>query len=1009
MALTLEKPIVCPIIVDRRGEIDVLQRALEQARSGRGETLVLSGEAGVGKSRLIAEVCAHADGLGFLSLQGKCFEPDTALPYAPLIDVLRTYLAGKPPEALASLPGVATPELERLVPALTSPLPSLAPPPAASQEPEQEKRRLFHALTQFILGQSGADHVLLVVDDLHWSDETSLEFLLSLARRAPDHPLLLVLSYRSEEIGLGLRHFLAELDRERLAREIVLKPLTRGGVGAMLRAIFAQQEHSVRGAFVDALFTLTEGNPFFVEEVLKALAVTGDLTTGEGLWSSERLDDVRIPRSVQDAVLRRLVRASAPAQRVLTLAAVAGPRFDFSLLQRIAGQDEAELLQHIKELVAAQLVVEESAECFAFRHALTRQAIYGQLLVRERQALHRTIVETIEQLHAGSADAHLPDLAYHAFAAGLWEKALQYARRMGEQALAMHAPQAAIEQFTRAIEAARRLGQPPAPELLRARGQAYDIRGEFERAQDDYVAALDSARAAGDTGAEWQGLLALGFLWLARDYAPAGGYLRQALELASHMEDPVRLAKSLNRLGNWHANMDQPHQAQDLHRQALAIFRDVGDQPGIAQTLDLLAVATFFRGDRRGALAYLEEAATHFRALGDLRGLVSVLATLGRLRCSSRVFDTLPLAPPRPGQAVGECEEALTIAREIGWRAGEAYVLCGLAACLAAEGDYERTQAAAREGIAIAKEIEHRGWLALAHSSLGTLYLDLLAPQAARWHFDQAYTYAQQVGGQLFIGVTAALLARAYLLGQDPDRALAVVQPLVSEDSSVQTFRQSTLLVASGELSLARGDPTQALRDADHVLAWAKQAGGADVIPRVWKLRGEALAALGQTDEAEAVLAAAREAAREQGARPLLWQIHVALGDLLKAQGGRDEAEQAYAAARAVIEELATTIPDDALREEFWEGALARIPAARQPSARDLAKDRYSGLTARECEVAGLVARGLSNRAIAETLVISERTVEAHTGHIRDKLGLTSRAQVAAWAVVQGLVQDTTR
>jgi DNA-binding CsgD family transcriptional regulator len=1007
MALSLDKPVVCPVVVGREDEITALERALERVGEDGGQTILIAGEAGVGKSRLIAAARGRADGLGFLSLQGQCFEPDTALPYAPLIDLIRTCLIGKPPEALASHPGAAAPELGRLVPELASLLPALAAPPA-SQDPEQEKRRLFHALTQFILGQSGAGHVLLVVEDLHWSDETSLEFLLSLARRAPAHPLLLVLSYRSEEIGPGLRHFLAELDRRRLARELVLKPLTRGGVGAMLRAIFAHQEHPVRGAFVDALSTLTEGNPFFVEEVLKSLAVTGHLTAPEGLWSSARLDGVHIPRSVQDAVLRRLVRASAPAQRVLALAAVAGPRFDFSLLQRIAGQDEDELLQHIKELVAAQLVVEESAERFAFRHALTRQAIYGQLLVRERQALHRAIVEAIEQLHEGSADAHLPDLAYHAFAAGLWEKALQYARRMGEQALAMHAPQAAIEQFTRAIEAARQLGQSPAPELLRARGQAYETQGEFERAQDDYVAALDAARVARDRGAEWQGLLDLGFLWLARDYERAGDFLRQARDLADQMEDPARLAQSLNRLGNWYANMDQPRQAQGLHRQALVIFRDLNDQPGIAQTLDLLAVTTFFAGDRQGAITAFEEAATYYRALGDRRGLVSALATLGPLRCCSQVVETLPAVAPHAGQAVGECEEALTIAREIGWRSGEAYALLELAACLLAVGDYGRAQIALNEGLAIAEEIEHRGWLTLTHNDLGRMYLDLLAARAARWHFERAYRSAQETGAKHLIESTAAFLAEASLLGHAPARAEEVLQGLVAEESPVETLKQSALLAAYGELCLARGDPDQALRAADRVIAWAEQASGEGVIARLWKLRGESLAALGRTAEAEAALRAAREAAREQQSRPLLWQLHTSLGALLQAQGRRADAEQSYDAARSVVEEMAATILDDALREEFWEGALARIPTARQPSARGLAKDRYGGLTARECEVVRLIARGLSNREIAETLVISERTVEAHTSHIRGKLGLTSRIQVAAWAVERGLVQNAT-
>jgi DNA-binding CsgD family transcriptional regulator len=344
----------------------------------------------------------------------------------------------------------------------------------------------------------------------------------------------------------------------------------------------------------------------------------------------------------------------------------------------------------------------------------------------------------------------------------------------------------------------------------------------------------------------------------------------------------------------------------------------------------------------------------------------------------------------------------------MGWRSGEAYALCELAACLSAEGKYGRAQAAAHEGLAIAEEIEHRGWLVLAHSGLGKLYLDLLAPRAARWHCEQAYTSAQEAGAQHLIRVTVAFLAEAFLLDQEPERAEAVLQPLVAEESAIETFRQSMLLVAYGEISLARGDPGQALRAADRVIAWAEQRGEVGVIPRLGKLQGEALAALGRTGEAEAVLRAAGEAAREQGARPLLWRLHVALGAVLHTQGRRDDAEQAYAAARSVVEDLATTIPDEALREEFWRHAHACLPTSHRPSPRNPTKRAYGGLTAREREVVTLIARGLSNRQIAEALFVSERTVETHSSHIRDKLNCTSRAQVAAWAVVQGLLPEAT-
>jgi DNA-binding CsgD family transcriptional regulator len=971
--------------------MSALNDALAAALAGRGSLVLVGGEAGIGKSRLVAEVGARAEALGCLVVQGGCFEADRALPYAPLLDLMRSRFSFRSPEVIAAEVGLLAPELATLLPEFATLLPELIP--AAPHDPDREKQRLFQALLGYFARLAATAPLCIVIEDLHWADDISLEFLLHLARRLAGRPLLLLLSYRTDEAPPGLRQLLAELGRRRLGRELSLLPLDLAEVEALLRAIVAPGR-AIRAEFIEAVYALTEGNPFFVEEVLASLAAGG------GRESSEPL---RIPQTIRDAVARRVAWVSAPAQQVLTLAAVAGRRFDFSLLQELTGQGEAELVRQIKELVAAQLVVEESAERFAFRHALTRQAVYAQLLARERQGLHRSIVEALGRLGAGAAEATLPDLAYHCHAAGMWAESLRHARHLAERAQAMEAPQAAIEHFSRAIEATQRLGQPPSLALYRGRGQAYEVRGEFERALEDYERALGAARAEDDAAAEWQGLIDLGFLWAGRDYERSSDFFRRALALAERMGDPGRLARSLNRLGNWHVNMDQPAQGRDCHRRALAIFRDLGDQPGMAESLDLLAVASLVLGDRRGAIGYFEEAIALLRTLGERRGLSSTLATLAHLRCSTQVYDTLPGATGDPGQARGEAEEALAIARAIGWRSGEAYALCELSDCLMAAGDYGRALGATREGLAIAEVLEHREWMAIAHSNLGFIHLDLLAPTLACQHCERALTWARDMGAQHIIGLSAAFLASTHLLNQDPQRAETALADLVTPEAPLGTLTQAVLLATYGELCLARGEPDVALGIAERLIAWAEAVGGAGVVPRLWLLRGAALAALGRATEAEVTLREAQETARQQGIRPRLWQIHLALARLLRAQGRREETGREYAAIRAIAEEIAATIQDEALRDGYLASALAQVPTPRPPTSREAARAAYGGLTAREREVAALIARGRSNREIAEALFVSERTVEAHTGHIRDKLGFTARAQVAAWAVEQGL------
>ncbi len=422
-------PVICPVVVGRARDLESLHAVLDRVCRGRGQTVLLSGEAGVGKSRLVAEAKAYAVAHDVLSLQGNCFQPDVVCPYAPLLDLVRAHFVG---HAIAPLPA----EGQRIARELARRLPYVASRARDAQgeatellqlEPQQEKRGLFRTLEESFLALAAHGPLLLIVEDLHWSDDISLEFLLYLARRIAAQPVLLLLTYRSDEVRPELSHFLAELDRERLAAENALPRLSMDEVHTMLRAMLGR-ERPVRAEFLQAIYTLTDGNPFFVEETLRALTSGGD-DDPTVAWDRKPVYQLRIPRSVQDAIRRRLQQLSPAAVEVVSLAAVVGRRFDFSLLQQLLQCDEDELLRLVKELIGAQLVVEESAEIFAFRHALTREFVYFTLLARERKILHRTTAETLERSYADALEAHVAELAYHFYHAGMWQQVLLYAQR----------------------------------------------------------------------------------------------------------------------------------------------------------------------------------------------------------------------------------------------------------------------------------------------------------------------------------------------------------------------------------------------------------------------------------------------------------------------------------------------------------------------------------------------------------------------------------------------------
>jgi len=976
-----------------------LHLLIDQVRGGQGQVVLLCGEAGIGKSRLVAEAKTYAADHNFLLLQGNCFPADFSCPYAPLLDLLRAYATSQLAATITSDLAPFTREMYPLLPDLV-PLPPDQPLPS-SPDPEQEKRRLFAALAQFFLGQARKQAVLLIIEDIHWSDDTSLEFLHYLARRSTTQPLLLLLTYRSDEVRPRLQHFLAQLDRERLAQELWLAHLTRDDVDAMLRAIFSLPR-SARLDLRDPIYELTEGNPFFVEEVLKSLIAAGDIFYMNGRWDRKPLAELRIPRSVQDALQQRTDLLSEQARRVLTLAAVIGRHFDFALLQELIQQDEAQLLQLIKELIAAQLVVEESAEQFAFRHALTRQAVYAQLLGRERKALHRTIAETFERLYASTLEAHLADLAAHFSLAGAWEKALAYSQRAGEQAQTFYAPQPATLHFTRALDAARHLSLTPPASLYRARGLAYETLGDFEHARADHETALQLAHDASDRHAEWRSFIDLGLLWARRDYAQTGDYYQQALALARTMDDPATVAHSLNHLGNWYLNAEQPQEALRWHQEALATFQGLHNRGGKASTLDLLGMASYLSGDLLQSAAYYEQAIALFRELDERKRLPNSLATL--MLCGGNYqTETLVWAAVGFAESLKLGELALKIAGEIGQRSDEAYTLIHMGMCLGPRGQYARALEVAQRGLAIAEEIEHRQWMTAGHWVLGALALDLLALSQARLHLEQAMALAQQIRSQFWIRLTIGLLARVYLLQQDPERAESLLSSQLSPDTPFHTVGQRTTWQSRAEILLAHGETAQALQIIEGLISTAANLTPEQSIPLLWKLCTEALIHLQRYDAAEAMLQQAETSVRKQGLRPLLWRIWLVQARLAQHLRRHEETEQAFARAFQLIEELAADLPEQPWRATFLQEARSQIPRTGPLSARRLNKEAFSGLTEREREVAALIAQGKSNREIAGTLVVGVRTVEAHISNIFSKLGFTSRAQIASWATEKGL------
>jgi DNA-binding CsgD family transcriptional regulator/tetratricopeptide (TPR) repeat protein len=948
----IDRPVICPVLIGRDSYVETLDRFLGQVAPGHGQAVLISGEAGVGKSRLLATLRARADAVGAYIILGCCFERDRAVPYAAFVDALRAFLGPLEPVQAVEVLGVD----------LAALLPELGVDSQPETDPRQKHERVIESLVRLLSGLASRRNVLVVVEDLHWADSISLEVFGTLARRLSAQPVLLVGTFRDEQVEPGLENLLAELERARLSTDLRLRRLDRRQVEAMLRAILGDTR-GLDSAFARRVFDLTDGNPYFVEEVLRSP------------------DELRLPRTVHDAVQRRTARLSTQAKQVVVLAAVSGRRFEFPLLQRVAGVEESTLIASVKELINAQLVVEESNDRFAFRHALTRESICAQLLGRERRGLHRRIAEVLEQQ---ALDVHASDLAYHFFEAEDWQKAAEYAERAGRRAQSLYAAGAAAEHFSLAIEAIRRSHARIPGRLYRQRALAHETIGSFDGALADHEASLGAARDVRDQSMECQALLDLGFLWASRDYTQTGRILGDALVLARELDQPATLAAALNRVGNWLTNVEQPAQAAQYHQEALSIFQALGDGAGLGQTLDLLALATAFQGDLAGAVSLWDRAIAMHRERNDRFALASSLSVRAVAGGGGMTWHVSPTTIEAAQTALASAEEALGITREIGWRAGEAFACHCIAQPLAGLGEYARALDIAQAGLEVAREIGHQQWLCAMHLAIGTLLREVGQTADAMEHAEAAFAVACSIGSMYWRRVTAAALIELRVRRGGLDAAERLEREILGSTESPSTIASREAHFAAARLALARGDRSRALS----MLVGMRAHGST---PALDVLFAEVLLAAGRLEDAEQVLRDAAEVAQASGYRALLWQLYGLLARTLVAQGRRSEADAARDAAAAVMSTIAADLPDT-LRGTFVGMVHRAVGVLARRGGRD-----DTGLSLREREVAQLLGEGLSNRAIAERLVVGERTVESHVSAILAKLHLSNRAQIAAF------------
>jgi eukaryotic-like serine/threonine-protein kinase len=482
-------------LIGRRTELQQLRELWVRARRGNGHLALVSGEPGVGKTRLANEAIVYAQLNGATVLKGGSYEYEATTPYLPFVEALRSWVRGQEPAALRARLGAGASELARFAPEIETKLGPL--PPSSPLPPHEERLRLFDHVARLFQSLADEGGLLLFLDDLHWADHGSLTLLHYLLRNLRTAPWLAVATYREVELGRdhALAASLVEWNRERLATRVSLGRFDLSETSALLATLFGQE--SVSADFAAVVHRETEGNPFFIEEVVKSLIERGQIYREGGEWQRRGVQELEIPQSIKSAVGRRLEQLSAPCLEVMHAASALGKTFAFADLSQTVGGEENALLDALDEACTAQLMRPMEGERFAFTHDKIREVLYEELNPIRRRRLHTRIGEALERLYAADIETHAQDLAHHFAEGGQLEKGLDYSLRAADRAMMVFATTEALTHLRRARECADALSRHDRLiEIDERIGDVCNIRGEFTAATDAFERVLAGDAAA---------------------------------------------------------------------------------------------------------------------------------------------------------------------------------------------------------------------------------------------------------------------------------------------------------------------------------------------------------------------------------------------------------------------------------------------------------------------------------------------------------------------------------
>lgn len=1000
-------------LVGRASELAELLAALEEAAAGRGSTRFLVGDRGVGKSRVAERVAAEASERGWTVASGRGYPVEAGVPYALFSDALLPILRQVDPATLTVLTRGGEAELAYLFPALGGDAGTLAS--RFGDDPVELKTRLLWNFAELLKSLASRNPLLIIFDDLHWADQSSLELLHFVARQTTGDRILFLctLSVAEHDRSRALQDVERSLLSMKVARAHELRAFTHAETGELVGSVFGV-DASVAGEFTALLHGWTRGNPFFLIETLKGLVESGRVRERDGTWLGWEVKELELPETVREVVAARLSHLGSQARSVAELAAVLGARARYEPLRHIVDLPERDLLEALDELRRAHLMGEADEEgdvVYDFTHPLIRESLYAEIGLARTRQLHGVIAQALERFYGRRAVQHSDELAYHyarAKVRDLAPKAARYLAAAGRNALERYANREAASYLAAALE---RLDQATAPgpggrtdpgetvpggaqALVVDLARAHQRLGEYDTSLQLWRRVLAVADQEGDAGtvARIHLRIALALFWSGRHEEALVQY-EAGIQAARHAGRPeIRAAVQLAR-GICLEEAGRPDDAEKEILAALRIAEELGDVALLARAHRSLALLYTWTGLPDQVREHGQKAIELAAVCGDpwvafwshwtiavLEGLTGNISEMAR---QLEHTDAIASELHSPRLKIWSTEMHIELA--------------------SATGDWDSGIALGERAIALARSLNQNTLLPRLLVWSALIYLGRGNIGRARELVDEAWETSgagESTEGVVDVHtVVPAHVGRASVLLAEGsyDEAIRVGEAglAIAERTGYVIWTVHRLLPTLAETYIRKRDLEGAKRTGRHLRRNARKLGHR--LGLAWADACDALVQWleGDSRAASVTLLKAAEALEAIPMIPDAARLRRQLAGRLVEIGDDEGAVGELRRVHDVFSRLG------AERELEKTRAQLRDLGARPPIR--TAGTGPSGLTAREVEIARLVAERRSNKAIGRILAISPRTVSTHLSNIFRKLELTSRGELADFVRERGL------